>query len=67
MSRNPELSEEDAAKLVAMKIKAKQPKDYGYYRVGALRNFSGGNKLRPKMDGKLKVVGNVQLARHRAF
>jgi len=56
VSRNPELSEDDAAKLVAAHIKSKQPKNYGYYRVGAIRDIGGSHKLRPKMDSKLRVV-----------
>ena len=58
MSRNPELSEDDAAKLVAAHIKSKEPKNYGYYRVSSLRSIAGGCKLRPKMDSKLKVVSD---------
>ena len=56
VSRNPDLSEDDAAMLVAAHIKSKQPKNYGYYRVGAIRNMGGSHKLRPKMDSKLRVV-----------
>jgi len=56
VSRNPELSEDDAAKLVAAHIKSKQPKNYGYYRVGAIRDIGGSHKLRPKMDSKLRVI-----------
>ena len=56
VSRNPDLSEDDAAMLVAAHIKSKQPKNYGYYRVGAIRNIGGSHKLRPKMDSKLRVV-----------
>ena len=58
VSRNPELSENDAAKLVAAHIKSKEPKNYGYYRVSSLRSIAGGCKLRPKMDSKLKVVSD---------
>ena len=54
MSKNPELSEDDAAKLIAMHINAKKPKDYGYYRVSSLRDISGGKKLRPKNKISLK-------------
>lgn len=56
VSRNPDLSEDDAAMLVAAHIKSKQPKNYGYYRVGAIRNIGGSHKLRPKMDSKLRVI-----------
>lgn len=45
--------------LVAAHIKSKQPKNYGYYRVGAIRNIGGSHKLRPKMDSKLRVVGCI--------
>lgn len=57
MSRNPSLSEDDAAVLVAAHIKAKQPKNYGYYRVGAIRDLGGSHKLTPKMDPNLRLVG----------
>ena len=56
VSRNPVLSEDDAAMLVAAHIKSKQPKNYGYYRVGAIRDLGGSHKLTPKMDPKLRVV-----------
>ena len=59
MSRNPDLSEDDAAMLVAAHIKSKQPKNYGYYRVGAIRDLGGSHKLRPKMDPKLRVVSGL--------
>lgn len=56
VSRNPDLSEDDAAMLVAAHIKSRQPKNYGYYRVGAIRDLGGSHKLRPKMDPKLRVI-----------
>lgn len=59
MSRNPDLSEDDAAMLVAAHIKAKQPKNYGYYRVGAIRDLGGSHKLTPKMDSKLRLVSTL--------
>lgn len=56
MSQIPDISEDDAAKLVAAHIKSKEPKNYGYYRVGAIRDIGGGHKLKPKMDPKLNMV-----------
>ena len=45
--------------LVAAHIKSKQPKNYGYYRVGAIRDLGGSHKLTPKMDPKLRVVRSL--------
>jgi hypothetical protein len=42
-----------------MRIQAKQPKNYGYYRVGAIRGIGGGKKLTPSMNTQLHEVGNV--------
>lgn len=56
VSRNPNLTEDDAAVLVAAHIKSKQPKNYGYYRVGAIRDLGGSHKLTPKMDPQLRLV-----------
>lgn len=62
VSRNPDLSENDAAMLAAAHIKSKQPKNYGYYRVGAIRDLGGSHKLTPKMDPKLRVVSNLMVS-----
>ncbi|EDO35472.1 predicted protein, partial [Nematostella vectensis] len=56
VSQIPDITEDDTAKLVAAHIKAKQPKNYGYYRVGAIRNIGGGHKLKPKMDPRLNMI-----------
>lgn len=56
VSRNPNISEDDAAMLVAAHIKSKQPKNYGYYRVGAIRDLGGSHKLTPKMDPQLRLI-----------
>lgn len=56
VSRNPNLTEDDAAVLVAAHIKSKQPKNYGYYRVGAIRDLGGSHKLTPNMDPQLRLV-----------
>ncbi|XP_028395158.1 sodium/calcium exchanger 3-like [Dendronephthya gigantea] len=53
LNQNNQLTEEDQAKLVAMRIQAKTPKNYGYYRVGALRGIGGGKKLTPSMNTHL--------------
>jgi hypothetical protein len=59
LSQNSNFTEEEQAKLVAMRIQAKQPKNYGYYRVGAIRGIGGGKKLTPSMNTHLHEVGNV--------
>lgn len=56
VSRNPNLTEDEAAVLVAAHIKSKQPKNYGYYRVGAIRDLGGSHKLTPNMDPQLRLI-----------
>ena len=58
MTGNPRISEKEAAKLIAMRIEASRTKNYGYYRVGALRNFGGGRKVVPQVDPKLRLVSS---------
>ncbi|KAK3749975.1 hypothetical protein QZH41_008456 [Actinostola sp. cb2023] len=56
VSQIPEITEDDAAKLVAAHIKSKEPKNYGYYRVSAIRNIGGSHKLKPNMDPRLNMI-----------
>jgi hypothetical protein len=59
LSQNSNFTEEEQAKIVAMRIQARKPKNYGYYRVGALRDIGGGKKLTPPMDAHLHEVNGV--------
>ena len=62
---NPRISDEEAAKLIAMRIESAKTKNYGYYRVSALRNFGGGRKVVPHVEPKLQSVSTepyLQLA-----
>ena len=56
MTGNPRISEEEAAKLIAMRIESTKTRNYGYYRVGALRSFGGGRKVVPRIEPKLQSV-----------
>ena len=56
ITSNPQLSEEEAAKLIAIKMEQSKKKNYGYYRVGALRSIGGGRKVGPNVPDKLKPV-----------
>eukprot|EP00794_Sanderia_malayensis_P009359 gene9359-10346_t len=53
---NPRISDEEAAKLIAMRIESTKTKDYGYYRVGVLRSFGGGRKVVPRIQPKLQTI-----------
>ena len=50
------ITEDEAAKLIAMKIDASKNRNYGYYRVFALRNIGGSRKPVPKINEKLQGV-----------
>ena len=56
---NPRISEEEAAKLIALRIESTKTKNYGYYRVGALRSFGGGRKVVPYVEPKLQSVSSI--------
>lgn len=53
---NPRISDEEAAKLIAMRIESTKTRNYGYYRVGALRSFGGGRKIVPRIEPKLQNI-----------
>ena len=53
---NPRITEAEAAKLIALRIESTKTKNYGYYRVGALRSFGGGRKVIPHIEPKLQSV-----------
>lgn len=53
---NPELSEEDIAKLAAAKVTEQQPHDRLWYRINATRFFGGNPKLMPSLKPKLQQV-----------
>ena len=52
----PDLTDEEAAKLAASKIADSKPKSRMYYKIGASREMAGGRKVDPKarMSDKLK-------------
>jgi len=58
VKRNTKLSDEDAAVLAASKIVDSKPHSRMWYRIGAVRNMTGGRKTQPatKMTEKLKEV-----------
>jgi len=58
VKKNTKLSDEDAAVLAASKIIDSKPHSRMWYRIGAVRNITGGRKTDPstKMSDKLKVV-----------
>ena len=62
LSQNSNFTEEEQAKIVAMRIQARTPKNYGFYRVGAIRGIGGGKKLTPPMNPQLHEVGVLILA-----
>lgn len=59
ITSNPQLTEEEAAKLIAIKMEQSKKKNYGYYRVGALRSIGGGRKVVPNIPDKLKPVSLI--------
>ena len=60
MTGNPRISEKEAAKLIALRIESTRTRNYGYYRVGALRSFGGGRKVVPRVEPKLQSVSHHQ-------
>ena len=52
----PDLTDEEAAKLAASKIADSKPKSRMYYKIGASREMAGGKKVDPRarMSDKLK-------------
>ncbi|XP_059478036.1 sodium/calcium exchanger 2-like isoform X2 [Neocloeon triangulifer] len=64
VKKYPGLSDEDAALLAAQKLVESQPHSKMWYRIGAVRNLSGGRKtqlrltkkLKEKLDSRLKLV-----------
>lgn len=58
VKKNTKLSDEDAAILAASKIVDSKPHSRMWYRIGAVRNMTGGRKTQPatKMNEKLKEV-----------
>jgi len=56
ITANPNISEAEAAKLIAIKIEASKKRNYGYYRVGALRQIGGSRKVVPKVTPKLQGI-----------
>merc|ERR1711970_277681 len=54
----PGLTDEDAAALAATKLVESQSHSRMWYRVGAVRNMTGGRKTQPQLTMKLKEVYN---------
>ncbi|XP_069978561.1 sodium/calcium exchanger Calx isoform X8 [Penaeus vannamei] len=52
----PGLTDEDAAVLAASKLVESQSHSRMWYRVGAVRNMTGGRKTQPQLSTKLKEV-----------
>merc|ERR1712088_598577 len=60
VKKNTKLSDEDAAVLAASKIIDSKPHSRMWYRIGAVRNMTGGRKTDPstKMTDKLKTIND---------
>ncbi|XP_041363701.1 sodium/calcium exchanger 2-like [Gigantopelta aegis] len=50
LSKDPFVNEEDEAKLAAALISQKASHNRGWYRVNAIRNLTGGNRLEPHVN-----------------
>uniref|UniRef100_A0A6A7FQT2 Sodium/calcium exchanger 2-like isoform X3 n=3 Tax=Hirondellea gigas TaxID=1518452 RepID=A0A6A7FQT2_9CRUS len=59
VKKYPGLTDEDAAVLAASKLVESQPHSRMWYRVGAVRNMTGGRKTQPQLSMKLKEVYNA--------
>lgn len=59
--KHPGLSEEDAACLAASRLVEEKDHSRMWYRVGAIRNITGGRKPKPKLSEKLKEVYDAML------
>ena len=61
IKKNTKLSDENAAVLAASKIIDSKPHSRMWYRIGAVRNITGGRKTDPstKMTDKLKIVSKI--------
>ncbi|KAG8224885.1 hypothetical protein J437_LFUL004626, partial [Ladona fulva] len=56
VKKYPGLSDEDAALLAASRLVDSQPHSRMWYRIGAVRSFTGGRKTQPKLSMKLQEV-----------
>uniref|UniRef100_A0A1B6E8E5 Calx-beta domain-containing protein n=1 Tax=Clastoptera arizonana TaxID=38151 RepID=A0A1B6E8E5_9HEMI len=52
----PGLTDEDAAVLAASKLINAQPHSAMWYRIGTIRNLSGGRRMEPALDARLRQV-----------
>merc|ERR550532_920361 len=61
VKKNTKLSDEDAAILAASKIVDSKPHSRMWYRIGAVRNMTGGRKTQPaaKMNDRLKEPTDI--------
>lgn len=59
VKKYPGLTDEDAAVLAASKLVESQTHSRMWYRVGAVRNMTGGRKTQPQLSMKLKEVYNA--------
>merc|ERR550532_247834 len=69
VKKNTKLSDEDAAVLAASKIVDSKPHSRMWYRIGAVRNMTGGRKTQPatKMSDKLKELNDRMSKKTSAF
>ncbi|XP_046399994.1 sodium/calcium exchanger 1-like isoform X2 [Ischnura elegans] len=56
VKKYPGLSDEDAALLAASRLVDSQPHSRMWYRIGAVRSFTGGRKTQPKLSLKLQEL-----------
>ena len=59
LSKDPSVNEEDEAKLAAALIAQNSSHNRGWYRVNAIRNLTGGNKLVPHVNTYQQEVSSV--------
>ncbi|XP_013405754.1 sodium/calcium exchanger 1-like, partial [Lingula anatina] len=62
IGKHPDLSEEEMAKLAALKYQENVPHNRAWYRINATRGLTGGNKLVPTMKKDLQDI--YEAAKH---
>ena len=63
IKKTSRLSDEEAAKIAAIKIHEATPKSRMYYKINAQRELGGGKKVNPtsNMPARLKVGGRFKI------
>lgn len=58
VKKYPGITDEDAAKLAATKLIDSTHRGAMWYRIGAVRRFTGGKRIEPVLEDHLKKVKN---------